>query len=1102
MSSYPKIYSLSTVGVRQHYNTDFLLHDVRTDFTGDNGLGKSIIADLLQLIFVPKRDLWKPGTEGIDKNDRRIETIPLNKEFVNFAYAFLNIEKSKGKFIVIGVYIPKKQVPVRPFVVQKSPDFSDKRLITFEFPLKANDFLSDANAILDLDNLKRKLLLNDLYLKDFYQSEQIMDYFDLLYKNQILQIDLTRENNLKTFAKVLQSFSRAKTLDINNSKSLQAFLFEDNEDIKNLFEEQKEQLESYIKQYRRDTLAIADLNRKQTRLNSLKALFDMYVLAKEEYLSKDALNASSKYREAEKNERENRERLERAKESLVKYQAEERQLTAALLELYCYLKQTCLLSKKNCERLLREFSDDKINNKNEENGKLIKLIGRIEAVEAVYSRYNNSIQAIEIKLAEQNKVKKEKERLDGLKKIKHFNDFVNSEWAVDYLTARQFYKDKLNQLSNQISETKSILELYESDNPNSFFYWAINQKVSLNLEQETIMMYLKELAINQPDKFIKGTRFIVNPSDLINSYEQAANGILLKLGEIREFVPYNLPQKFDNVHRIKSVLENDKTELKRLLEALNDEFTKLQELESELNTIGYNQECLEIWKSRQRIEEYIFDAKLNEEVLNQITEIANDIANLQTLRTRQLELQTEITDMAKQQSRLKDRSGQIDNIIFKCGQRINKIKDEVILPIKEIVVDESKTLEELEFLKEKYEADIEQHEALLEATKANTKTQEGIIGACNEKKDLLEDNLRKTEGEFNRKKLTLEKETELKFDQLLILREYSDELIVDLQQKFIDSQTKFYEEYTSITQSFDETKDKRNPELENDKYNFHTLVRILCGKLGLEGLGPELEKLTEELLKFGDLQLKIILDVFGRVEREYEDLKILVNKLNLFFKENKISNSFHFKIDFIERKDISIEWIRRMKEIAKVKTIGRDLFTQLEEKDENLSPEQLIINIAKNFSSVKSCDLAELLNPKFYFNLQVGLYDDDGQKNTGSGGQAYTALALLCIGRLSIIQSDGRQGIQFIIIEELSNIDDKNFNIFPDIAKQFGYQLLTMTPKPFGGYTNDDWFLHMLSKGHDKYINYQPMSFFKTRNSRELLEEYLQRNELENTRKP
>ena len=93
MSNYPKIYSLSTAGVRQHNNADYLFHPIRTDFTGDNGLGKSIIADLMQLIFIPRRDMWRPGTEGVATNERRIDGIPLNKDYVQHAYTFLNIER-------------------------------------------------------------------------------------------------------------------------------------------------------------------------------------------------------------------------------------------------------------------------------------------------------------------------------------------------------------------------------------------------------------------------------------------------------------------------------------------------------------------------------------------------------------------------------------------------------------------------------------------------------------------------------------------------------------------------------------------------------------------------------------------------------------------------------------------------------------------------------------------------------------------------------------------------------------------------------------------------------------------------------------------------
>ena len=48
-----------------------------------------------------------------------------------------------------------------------------------------------------------------------------------------------------------------------------------------------------------------------------------------------------------------------------------------------------------------------------------------------------------------------------------------------------------------------------------------------------------------------------------------------------------------------------------------------------------------------------------------------------------------------------------------------------------------------------------------------------------------------------------------------------------------------------------------------------------------------------------------------------------------------------------------------------------------------------------------------------------------------------------------------------------------------------------MTPKPFGSYSESEWYLHMLIRGKDKNINYQPMSFFRTKMSKQRLEEYM-----------
>ena len=391
--------------------------------------------------------------------------------------------------------------------------------------------------------------------------------------------------------------------------------------------------------------------------------------------------------------------------------------------------------------------------------------------------------------------------------------------------------------------------------------------------------------------------------------------------------------------------------------------------------------------------------------------------------------------------------------------------------------------------------EIEKQLTLLEAEREeaerNIISSEGTINSCKERDRQLSVELGKARIAFDEKRKALEAETEFKFEDILASGDLNDRQIKKMESEYNVARRNYEEEFTRIVQSFEETQDHKNAEVENDKFNFYTLVRILCGKLGLEGIAPELGKLNEELKKFADLQLAIIVNVFSQVEKQYHSLKRLVTELNFFFSENKISYGYFFRIDFNDRKDITIDWIAKMRERAKIQRFGNDLFTE-QQGPVATSPDQLIVGIAQQFSQVKNCELEDLLNPKFYFELRVGLYDDKNNRYSGSGGQAYTALALLCIGRLSVIQRDkNRPGVKFIIIEELSNIDDSNFGMFPQIAEQFGYQLMTMTPKPFGTYSEDSWFLHMLVRGKDKDINYQPMSFFKTKNSKKLLEDYM-----------
>lgn len=1096
-NKYPRIYSLSTVGVRQHNNADYLLHHTRTDFTGDNGLGKSIIADLMQLIFVPKRDMWKPGTEGVGKNDRRIEGIPLNKDYVTHAYTFINIERYQGHFITIGAYIPKNsRLPVRPFIVQKGDDFESKTLISFSKPLKATDFINEAKQVLDLKQIKDQLLHKyDVHLKDFVNHDEIQLYYEMLYKNQLVPIDLTKENNLKTYAKILQSFARAKTLDINNSRSLQNFLFEDNDIIKQIFEEQKDQLVSYIRQYNKNRRLIDELEVKQTKLSSLKVLFERYSTSKVDYLKADAVVASLTYLDAQNITEDNEVRLNTALTSYKKSENEVRMQAESILRLHQEIIATTNVLKDKLENELPTLTDDKIDIRRMEANKLWGLVSQLESIAPVFKKYKN-VKTIQKKLADQARIREQKKKLEALKGISSFEAFEKSEWVKNYTEAYETYQQKLLELPQTIASLKNLLDIYQSDTgADTFLHWAIDQKKALTIGQETVLMHLKDIMLSKPKKNEAGYVYTTNAGKLMNSFEETKEGVWLVMGELREFVPFVTKQKFDNAKSLKSSIQKEGSDLKSQILEAQTEFETITTLNRELTEIGFNAEALEAYNNRKEIESFEFDEALNETIIPLIENNISSLEKFDTLSEQYKSANDEATSLTKRQTELRIDLDVVNKDLityisyldsnYKSAKKSNKDLEASLTDrsIEELKTRKSETWSQIELLIESKEN-----------AERNIISNEGIIESAKERKKQLSVEIDKLAKIFEEKRKALETETEFKFEDLLAeSNSFNEKTLKKFESEYFEARRSYEQEFTRIAQSFEETKDQKNPELENDRFNFHTLVRILCGKLALEGMAPELVKLNEEIKKFGDLQVAIIINVFSQVEKQYTNLRRLVTELNFFFQENKISHGYSFRIDFNDRKDISIDWISKMRERAKVQRFGADLFSDIQGINTNdSSPDALIISIAQAFSQARNCELEDLLNPKYYFELKVGLFDDKGNKYSGSGGQAYTALALLCIGRLSVIQREkDRPGVKFIIIEELSNIDDTNFGLFPQIAEHFGYQLLTMTPKPFGTYTEDHWFLHMLVRGKDKDINYQPMSFFKTKNTKKLLKDYI-----------
>lgn len=1111
MNNYPKIYSISTVGVRQHENADYILHSVRTDFTGNNGLGKSIIADLLQLIFVPLRDEWKPGTEGLDKHKRKIESIPLEKDWIQFAYSFLNIEKAKGKFITIGVFIPNtSRVPVRPFIIQQGDDFETKgsKLKPFEQILKSSDFITDKGHIHDLKALKRNLYDNyKIYFKEFLNSDEVNNYFDLLYKNQLISIDLTKKENLKSFAKVLQSFSRAKTLDINNSRSLQDFLFEDNEEIKTAFETKKETLNEHIRDFYNGNKEIETLKQKQGKLEHLKETNTTYETTKLEYLSRNTHLLFNIFIIDEKAFTDNETKLNKA---LDDYKTHKEDYDIQCKDSYTKMieqkeicneirirleEQEAEAGKHNIDKLKEQLrTETNFNEKLEKLKSIVEEHKTIEEIQAAYLLYES--------------LKEQKNKLDTLQKMELFSEFKKSKWSEEYSIAYNFYNDRIQKNPEALKTLKEVLSLYDGSNPDSFFNWAVKNNEVLSREQETVVMNFKEIFTRKISSS-KGKRFTVNANSLLNSFDRDGEGIWINLGDVSEYFPLVKKQIFNSKGKLQQAIEKDRENLKKEITELETEQTKTFKLNNALINIGYNQEYFEIYLRRSLLEKLQSNKLYTEENINFVAENFKLFANIENLKAEVTKLNSKIDkvigDVRLIDGKLERNKRVLTTLLTKY---INDIKGEIKQPVHntDFAIKEL-TIEKLIERRDDNEDEIIGFEKTRLKTKSKRDDQKRIVDESTGKISSLKATKGYSEKVFKEAKILLEESTEIKFDNHLRLGDVTQDLVTELKTDYEKQQTIYHLEYIAIAGKFEESKAvNNNPEIYKADglpyYNFQSLVNILCGKIGLENLTTKLSELVDNLKTLGILQLKILTEVFTLVETQYNEFNKTILNLNFFFEKNKISDDFKFRIEFAPKKDINIDWIQKMKDQSRVHNKGIDLFTSPDDlpSQEN-TPENLIRNIARQFYNSVNPEPSNLLDPKYYFTINVKMEDEKGKSNSGSGGQAYTALALLCIGRLSIVQKhqEKNSGVKFIIIEELSNIDETNFSIFPGIARRFGYQLMTMTPKPFGSYTDEEWYLHMLVKGkEDKFRNYTPMSFFKTKLKNIELDKYLiEQNELE-----
>jgi exonuclease SbcC len=1042
----PRLHSLSTVCLLKHYNQNYLFHDLRTDFTGANGVGKSIIADLFQIVFVGDARYIKFATEGIDPKKRKIEKLPYES---GIGYAFFNIEVSEANFITVGAAIlAQGNQNVKPFIITASIDLIrdklDQHLFSQEQLLYCNDFLKQSREPYALDELAKKLPHErDLYIHYFDDQDKRNSYYAWLYNNGLLSINLVKEGNLKAYAKVIQSFSKSKSLDISSSNSLIDYLFEgDESDIKLEYDRQEQTIRKLLHQFRTTKVHIKDISDKQKDLRSLKQ-FD--VDRKEAQYQLDLASVLSAKREKDKQQKEfnkvesdhlaKKARFSVLSSRVVKLSRLSE--NAHSIEQKAHNALTDLAGMQHMFTRFEELCDEESRFRDIQANGLIHEdpIDVTELLEKDARYYEENIQKSRAVL----------KRYDSIKSIE--------ETRSKQLT---WVNDKIQDLEDKAKKLVSFLNVLRENAENNLFSNALEMSESLTQAQQAALLHLRAVMLAKPQKADEGMRYTDSSTLIYNlefTVDSENNGWWIKTGQLYEFVPET------------SVLFPDLSK---------ESFNSLAQL-----TANLTQKYEEL---QQRKEIY---KRLRDGI------IPNDFS--------EYHFDSDLSDQTK-----------ID------GHRLAaQLCSAISLKIDELKVEKNKEARAIQSKKKLYgiiDEDLEYQALREKVTKryAEVRNRYDNLGKCHssEKSELLglDANLPLLESE--RKRLTIElanAESKLAKLQSSFQADYPKVSLLDLSTAdltgsqqvdeldilFQRAAKTYFNEYNQIVGKYEETKDQRDisvtEQIKNQNFFFEILERALLGNRirALDEITSYLEQLNVELLGITEELFTSLVKVFGRTEDYFDKYRELVKLVNDFFRGKLISNRFYFRIDFDPSQKLDIKWIEHLR-----KSIGGADVSKIAGEQ---SPDQFIEEFYVRISGNKKVDIQDLLNPKRYFVLKGRLTDENGKDIPGSTGESYTAIALLGIARLSIVQDGDRSGLRFMILEESATLDNVNFGLFPVIAKNYGYQIITMTPKPYSIGGDEGWFLHQLIPGKENTdINYpKVMSYFRTTKSQIELNSYL-----------
>jgi hypothetical protein len=1079
----PRIHSLSTVGIQHHFHADYLFHNFRTDFSGDSGVGKSMIADMLQLIFVGSEFL--SATEGT--GERPANKMPIGR----YGYVFINVEVEACKYIVLGMFISTATINPDPFIIQGG--YGKDAYTPLQSPISFRDILN-GEIVEDIDAVSRRL-------EGQFNCQRVTQkaYHDYLMEHDLLPIQITDKTRLKNYARILRSFARGRDFK-HDSESLKYFFFDDKKEteIHEDFQKRLDNIEADLDGHRRHKEILQNVSAKEQDLIKLKSLKEEKHKAEIELYKSKSIYHFRNIQNKEKEISDNQKKIEKAIGCIAYIRISRLKEETGKIDFLFNEIHSHLDTIQNADKKLKEIEDankilnakldeisrecsqyNLIEESTESNiiNHIERLYGEIETAGHWVDKYQ-TVEKVKTTFYAQQENNEKRGKIKALEKAinaqKLMPIFLSSNWILDD-DIEDIYQQKIEKIDNEIKKQKALSKFADTSNPYSLSNWALKNRKALSREQESVLVHFKDLTMQKPELFNDDAKYLPVPEELfyhLNSENESHDGFWIKLNGIHEYISYVKIQIFDtdDTKQIEKYFAEYYSKSQNELERLEKEKKDITALKSVLNNIG--NESVKAYSEKESVENYKIDKDLDK-TKGEFESYWMHYFHAEDIKKWKLEIDGYLTTI--------NQSGQIKKQINKDLEGIAKFlrQDKLQTELNTSELRNALSKLENEKIQEKkiFEHQFHWYLKLTDTPSSNPDSESVKLAERKVAKQTIfriKEELRTEKIEYSKYLLKYENLSNGRLN--IILDKYQNHYLnPNDEDSALNKITESYRiHYDNIVEKHVHSSSQIRFKGSEDFIALSKEIlpdiltrRIINDEIDvLQQIKEYLTEITDKYTEFSDVKLNILKEIFSEVrDRSIEYLTEIAEISNYFLRNGQISQGISLNIKHNYSDAYPIEWIDNFVTRLEEKATYTDLFASLGEK---ISIEEMMREAYLQCGGkARRIDVKYLLNPKSYFNIDFSMRKNDGTINSGSTGQTYAAIALLCIARLSLIEkkvTGGRlaKGLRIMPIDETENIGS-NFKMLEEIAQESDYQLVVISRHPLDDSSEKGRYQYMLN---------------------------------------